>query len=70
MIGAEHRRRIAARLANMKQGRPEKASFDAFSFTRDQAATALGVSVKSVERARSIIKHGTDEEVASIALMR
>jgi len=51
---------IAARLANMQQGRPEtNGSID--PFTQPEAAELLNVSVPSVKRAKIVTEHGTPE---------
>ena len=69
---------IAARLANLQRGTNRygakvDASKEASTFSREQAAaaaTALGVSTKSVERARAVAQHGTDEERELVELGR
>lgn len=65
---------IAARLANLQNGsnRFEKKVGQHSSLptpSNQGAASALGVSERTVISARAVLQHGTEEEIASIALI-
>lgn len=53
---------VAAKLANMQSGsRNDLASIDARSVSQPAAAAMLNVSRPSVQRAKAVVEHGTDE---------
>ena len=59
-LNESQRAMIAARLANMQEGRPRKtASFDAVS--QSDAATMLNVSRPSVQRAKAVQENAPTE---------
>jgi len=66
-LNDDQRRLVAARLVNLKQGRPagDKTSQIA-NISRDQAAERLTTDVAGVDRARSVIAHAVPEVVKAI----
>jgi N6-adenosine-specific RNA methylase IME4 len=66
-LNDDQRRLVAARLVNLKQGRPagDKTSQIA-NISRDQAAERLTTDVAGVDRARSVIAHAVPEVVEAI----
>jgi N6-adenosine-specific RNA methylase IME4 len=66
-LNDDQRRMVAARLVNLKQGRPadDKTSQIA-SISRDVAAKMLTSDVAGIDRARSIISHAVPEVIAAV----
>jgi N6-adenosine-specific RNA methylase IME4/ParB-like chromosome segregation protein Spo0J len=66
-LNDDQRRMVAARLVNLKQGRPadEKTSQNA-NISRDVAAKMLTSDVAGIDRARSVISHATPELIAAV----
>jgi N6-adenosine-specific RNA methylase IME4 len=58
-LDESQRAMVAARIANMPAHRPESGSIDLLS--QPEAAETLNISVKSVKRAKKVIKQGTPE---------
>ena len=64
-LSESQRAMVAARLATLGKGRPEtNASIDAF--TQPKAAELLNVSRPSIQRASTVLNHGTPELVAAV----
>jgi ParB-like chromosome segregation protein Spo0J len=64
-LSVEQRAIIAARIANLKEGRPSKTAAGA-AISQTEAAERLSVSRGSVQRARKVLKDGTPELVESL----
>jgi ParB-like chromosome segregation protein Spo0J len=64
-LDASQRAMLAAKLANLRVGRPaENRSIDPISIT--EAANLLAVSEPTVKRARAVLDHGTPEQIAAV----
>ncbi len=64
-LDESQRAMVAARIANMGEGRPSKtASIEAVS--QERAAELLNVDRSSVQRARRVLEHGSQEVVAAV----
>jgi hypothetical protein len=63
----DQRRMVAARLVNMKQGRPSEAKTSQIAnITREQAAESLQTDVPGVDRARAVLSHAEPSVVAAV----
>ncbi len=67
-LSESQRGMVAAKLANMPEGRPETRSIDLVS--QLEAATMLNVSAPTVKRAKSVMEHGTAELVEAVGFPR
>lgn len=56
----DHRRMVAARIANMRQGRPDK-TYPLDNISREKAAELLAVDVQGVDRAKVVLRDGAEE---------
>lgn len=65
-LSESQRAMVAAKLAKMERGRPETNPSIEGIITQDKAASALNVSVASVERASKVQKQGIPELVAAV----
>ena len=64
-LDASQRGLVAAKLANMKEGRPAKTgSIDPVS--TEQAADLLNVSTPTVKRGKTVLAKGTAEEIKAV----
>jgi hypothetical protein len=63
-LNESQRGMVAARLANMSEGRQSTASIEAVS--QPQAAEMLNVSRPSVQRATKVLKEATPETIAAV----
>lgn len=63
----DQRRMVAARLVNLKQGRPadEKTSHSE-NISRERAAEMLTSDVPGIDRARAVLSHGAPELIAAV----
>lgn len=64
-LSESQRAMVAARLANLKQGRPEKNS-PIGDLKQSEAAKKVNVGKRSVERARKILNHGDEELIGAV----
>jgi hypothetical protein len=63
----DQRRMIAARLVNMKQGRPaDDETSQVANITRERAAQLLAADIPGVDRARSVLSHADADVVAAV----
>jgi N6-adenosine-specific RNA methylase IME4 len=63
----DQRRMVAARLVNLKQGRPaEEKTSQIASISRETAAELLTSDVPGIDRARSVISHAVPEVIAAV----
>lgn len=66
-LNESQRAMVAARLANMPEGRPGKtASIEAVSITQPEAAELLNVARASVQRAAHVLAHAEPEVIAAV----
>jgi N6-adenosine-specific RNA methylase IME4 len=66
-LNDDQRRMVAARLVNLKQGRPaDDKSSQIANISRDAAAKLLTSDVAGIDRARSIISHAVPEVIAAV----
>lgn len=64
-LSESQRAMVAAKLATLKRGRPEE-NAPIGANTQDEAGDLLNVGRRSVQRAREIIDHGSDELVDAV----
>jgi N6-adenosine-specific RNA methylase IME4 len=66
-LNDDQRRMVAARLVNLKQGRPAEGKTSQIAkISRDGAAKMLTSDVAGIDRARSIISHAVPEVIAAV----
>ncbi len=66
-LNDDQRRMVAARLANLKQGRPsEDKTSQSANISRDEAAKLLTSDVAGIDRARAVISHAAPEIVNAV----
>lgn len=57
---------VAAKLANMNEGRPSKETLQICRVSTDQASSMLGVSPRSVASAKQVLEHGSKEIIEAV----
>ena len=65
-LDTSQRAMIAAKMANMKRGRPEKTNGQNCPLKTDDAATALNVSPKSVKNAKQVLDSGDKDLIEQV----
>jgi ParB-like chromosome segregation protein Spo0J len=65
-LDESQRSMIAARISTLKEGHRATASKDAVASSRSEAAELLNVSMSSIDRAKTVLKKGTSEEIKAV----
>lgn len=65
-LNESQRANIAAKLANMKEGRPSSDTAQIYAVSQEDAAKMLQVSRSSVQHAKVVLEHGSPELIQAV----
>lgn len=65
-LSTSQRSMVAAKIANLKEGRPSEETTQNCGVTQEEAAAKLNVSTRSVQAAKQVIKSGNKEVIEAV----